>query len=32
VLKLNRIVESADGDPVEWRVTFRKIVAADKPE
>ena len=25
VLKLNRIVETADGDPVEWRVTFRKM-------
>jgi DNA-binding GntR family transcriptional regulator len=25
VLKLNRIVVTADGDPVEWRVTFRKI-------
>jgi hypothetical protein len=25
VLKLNRIVETADGEPVEWRVTFRKI-------
>ena len=24
VLKLNRIVETADGEPVEWRVTFRK--------
>jgi DNA-binding GntR family transcriptional regulator len=28
VLKLNRIVETVDGVPVEWRVTFRKIVAA----
>jgi len=25
VLKLNRIVETADGAPVEWLVTFRKI-------
>jgi DNA-binding GntR family transcriptional regulator len=25
VLKMNRIVETADGEPVEWRVTFRKI-------
>ena len=25
VLKLNRIVETADGEPVEWRVTFRNI-------
>jgi DNA-binding GntR family transcriptional regulator len=25
VLKLNRIVETANGEPVEWRVTFRKI-------
>jgi DNA-binding GntR family transcriptional regulator len=25
VLKLNRIVETVDGEPVEWRVTFRKI-------
>jgi DNA-binding GntR family transcriptional regulator len=25
VLKLNRIVETADGEPVEWRVTFRKM-------
>jgi DNA-binding GntR family transcriptional regulator len=25
VLKINRIVETADGEPVEWRVTFRKI-------
>jgi DNA-binding GntR family transcriptional regulator len=32
VLRLNRIVETADGDPVEWRVTFRKIGAADEPQ
>jgi DNA-binding GntR family transcriptional regulator len=25
LLKLNRIVETADGEPVEWRVTFSKI-------
>jgi DNA-binding GntR family transcriptional regulator len=25
VLKLNRIVETADSEPVEWRVSFRKI-------
>jgi DNA-binding GntR family transcriptional regulator len=25
VLKLNRIVETAGGEPVEWRVTFKKI-------
>jgi DNA-binding GntR family transcriptional regulator len=25
VLKLDRIAETADGEPVEWRVTFRKI-------
>ena len=25
VLKLDRIVETADGERVEWRVTFRKI-------
>jgi DNA-binding GntR family transcriptional regulator len=25
VLKLTRIVETADGEPVEWRVTFTKI-------
>jgi DNA-binding GntR family transcriptional regulator len=25
VLRLNRIVETAEGEPVEWRVTFRKI-------
>ena len=25
VLKLNRIVETVDGEPVEWRVSFRKI-------
>jgi GntR family transcriptional regulator len=25
VLKLNRIVETVDGEPVEWRVGFRKI-------
>jgi GntR family transcriptional regulator len=25
VLKLNRIVATVDGEPVEWRVTFRKI-------
>jgi DNA-binding GntR family transcriptional regulator len=25
VLKLNRIVETVGGDPVEWRVTFRRI-------
>jgi DNA-binding GntR family transcriptional regulator len=25
VMKLNRIVETVDGEPVEWRVTFRKM-------
>jgi DNA-binding GntR family transcriptional regulator len=25
VLRLNRIVETVDGEPVEWRVTFRKV-------
>ena len=25
VLRLNRIVETADGEPIEWRVTFRKM-------
>jgi len=25
VMKLDRIVETADGEPVEWRVTYRKI-------
>ena len=25
VLKLNRIVATVDGEPVEWRVTFRKM-------
>jgi len=25
VLKLDRVVETVDGAPVEWRVTFRKI-------
>jgi DNA-binding GntR family transcriptional regulator len=25
VLRLNRIVTTADGDPIEWRVTFRKM-------
>jgi DNA-binding GntR family transcriptional regulator len=25
VMKLNRVVETADGEPVEWRVTFRKL-------
>jgi DNA-binding GntR family transcriptional regulator len=25
LLKLNRIVETADSEPVEWRVTFSKI-------
>jgi DNA-binding GntR family transcriptional regulator len=25
VLRLNRIVATVDGDPVEWRRTFRKI-------
>jgi DNA-binding GntR family transcriptional regulator len=25
VLKLNRIVETAEGEPIEWRVTFSKI-------
>ena len=25
VLKLNRIVETADGEPLEWRVAFRKL-------
>ena len=24
LLKLNRVVETADGEPVEWRVSFRK--------
>jgi len=32
VLRLNRILETADGDPVEWRLMFRKIVAVDEPE
>ena len=32
VLRLNRIVATVDGEPVEWRVSFRKIVAADEPE
>ena len=25
VMKLERIVETADGKPIEWRVTFRKM-------
>ena len=25
LLKLDRIAETADGEPVEWRVTYRKI-------
>ena len=25
VLKLDRLVETTDGEPVEWRVTFRKL-------
>src|SRR5262245_8405330 len=25
VMKLDRIVETASGDPIEWRATFRKI-------
>ena len=25
VMKLHRIVETVDGEPVEWRVTFRKV-------
>jgi GntR family transcriptional regulator len=25
VLKLDRVAETMDGEPVEWRVTFRKI-------
>ena len=25
VMKLDRIVETADGEPVEWRVAYRKI-------
>jgi DNA-binding GntR family transcriptional regulator len=25
VLKLDRVAETANGEPVEWRVTFRKI-------
>ena len=25
VMKLDRIAETADGEPVEWRVAFRKI-------
>jgi DNA-binding GntR family transcriptional regulator len=25
VMKLDRIVETADGDPIEWRVAYRKI-------
>ena len=24
VMKLDRIVETADGEPIEWRVAFRK--------
>ena len=30
VLKLDRIAATVDDEPVEWRVTFRKIVAADE--
>jgi GntR family transcriptional regulator len=25
VMKLDRVAETADGEPVEWRVTFRKV-------
>jgi DNA-binding GntR family transcriptional regulator len=25
VMKLDRIVETADGEPIEWRVAFRKV-------
>ena len=25
VMKVDRIVETTDGEPVEWRVAFRKI-------
>jgi DNA-binding GntR family transcriptional regulator len=25
VMKLDRIVETADGEPIEWRVAFRKL-------
>ena len=25
VMKLDRIAETADGEPIEWRVTYRKI-------
>jgi DNA-binding GntR family transcriptional regulator len=25
VLKLDRVVETIDGEPVEWRVAYRKI-------
>ena len=25
VMKLDRIVETADGEPVEWRVAYRKV-------
>jgi len=25
VMKLDRIVETIDGEPIEWRVTFRKV-------
>jgi len=31
VLKLNRIVETADGEPVEWRVTFKKFERLPAP-
>ena len=25
VMKLDRIVETVDGEPVEWRVMFRRV-------
>jgi GntR family transcriptional regulator len=25
VMKLNRVAETVDGEPIEWRVTFRKL-------
>ena len=25
VLKLDRVIETADGEPIEWRVAYRKI-------
>jgi hypothetical protein len=32
VLRLERIAETVDGEPVEWRVAFRKVGIDDRPK